>query len=216
MKKSAFILFLVASVVFILPAFSISHAAGPSGYSEGLNVYVAGSNALWSLNFQGANSTHGISEVESQSGLTSYTLTVLKTSNLLSDFQVFFRDGYKLVNLPFVPDQGAFLTVKADSSATSDKVASLFNDYPKTSFAPVPSSSSGGAAAAAATTITYFSPVDFNVMAAPPLFKLIPSGVKGFTSVITPAQFLKMLGPMIVLSGVRGSSGFSRSITLSA
>ncbi len=206
MKKSAFTLFLIASV-FILPALSISHAASPSGYSENLNVYVAGSSALWSLNFQGANSTQTTTQVESLSGLTSYVLTAAKTSNALSDFQVFSHDGYRVVDLPFMPDRGIFLAVRADTSATSDRVASLFDDYLKTRFAQV--SSTGSAT-------TYFSPIDFNNIAVPTLFKLIPSGANGFTSIVTESEFLKLLAPQIVLSGVRGSSGFVRTISLSA
>ena len=206
MKKSAFILFLVASV-FILPALSTSHAASPSGYSENLNVYVAGSNALWSLNFQGANSTQSIVQVESLSGLASYTLTAEKTSNALSDFQIFSQDGYRIVGLPFLPNQGVFLTVKADTGSTSDRAASYFDDYLRTRFVQV--SSTGG-------MTTYFSPIDFNNIAVPTLFKLMPSGANGFTSIVNATHFLKLLAPNIGLSGVRGSSGFVRTISLSA
>ena len=39
--------------------------------SEGLNVYVAGSSALWSLNFQGANTTQGISKPSNENESTS-------------------------------------------------------------------------------------------------------------------------------------------------
>ena len=84
-------------------------------YTEKLNVYVSGADALWYMTFGGLNGSTKLNALESSPGLTSYNLTAVKSTAWSSDFQVFGPGGYNLLPVPFVPSQGAFLSVGSDS-----------------------------------------------------------------------------------------------------
>jgi len=103
-------------------------------YSEKLNVFIAGSNALWYLSFSGVNGSSKLSALESTPGLAWYNVTAIRTNGWKSDFQIFGSEGYNLLPVPFIPSQALFLTVGSDSYADASAAASALGSYMLTSF----------------------------------------------------------------------------------
>ena len=190
----------------VLPVAPGGIAALPSGYTERLAVYTAGSNALWYVTLSGVNaSAPAISRAEAAPGLTSYNLTAIKTSSWDSDFQVFGPMGYNLLRLPFIPDQGLFLTLSASNASAATSAVSAFDSYLAAAFVPL-SNGSG--------TYSYFSPVSFGLIVPGTLLELIPQSAGGFASLISPTQLIGQASPFVTLSGQRAASGFSHSLTV--
>ncbi|TLX95099.1 MAG: hypothetical protein E6K96_07795 [Thaumarchaeota archaeon] len=190
----------------VLPIAPGGVAALPSGYTERLDVYAAGSNALWYLTLSGVNaSAPAISKAEAVSGLTSYNLTAIKTTSWDSDFQVFGPQGYNLLHLPFIPDQGLFLTLSASDASAATSAVSAFDSYLAAAFVPL-SNGSG--------TYSYFSPVSFSLIVPGTLLRLIPQSAGGFASLISPTQLIAQASPFVTLSGQKAASGFSHSLTV--
>ncbi|TLY02631.1 MAG: hypothetical protein E6K95_05255 [Thaumarchaeota archaeon] len=190
----------------VLPIAPGGVAALPSGYSERLAVYAAGSNALWYVTLSGVNaSAPAISRAEAISGLTSFNLTAIKTTSWDSDFQVFGPEGYDLLRLPFIPDQGLFLTLSASDASVATSAVSAFDSYLAAAFVPL-SNGSG--------TYSYFSPVSFGLIVPGTLLRLIPQSVGGFASLISPTQLVALASPFVTLSGQKTASGFSHSLTV--
>ncbi len=190
----------------ILPLAPHGIAAPPSGYSERLAVYAAGSNALWYVALSGLNvSAPAISRVEAISGLTSYSLAAIKTTSWDSDFQIFGPQGYNLVRLPFIPDQGLFLTLSASDPAAAASAVSAFDAYLAAAFVPL-SNGSG--------TYSYFSPVSFSLIVPETLLRLIPQSAGGFASLISPTQLITQASPFVTLSGQKAGSEFSHTLTV--
>jgi len=190
----------------VLPIAPGGVAALPSGYTERLDVYAAGSNALWYVTLSGVNaSAPAISKAEAVSGLTSYNLTAIKTTSWDSDFQVFGPQGYNLLHLPFIPDQGLFLTLSASDASAATSAVSAFDSYLAAAFVPL-SNGSG--------TYSYFSPVSFSLIVPGTLLRLIPQSAGGFASLISPTQLIAQASPFVTLSGQKAASGFSHSLTV--
>ncbi|MDG7007977.1 MAG: hypothetical protein JRN06_07005 [Nitrososphaerota archaeon] len=202
MKRSQL---LAASIValMVLSAVPVQqvHAAGP--YTEKLNVYVAGSDALWYFTFGGVNGSSKLSSLESAPGLNWYNITAVKTTGWTSDFQVFGPEGYNLLPAPFVPSQGLFLSVGSDSFADAATAASALGSYLFTSFR----SYSNGTG-----TYVFYSPISFNDLVPATLLRFVPSAEGGFAKAITSTSFLSLASPFIVLEGVKASSGFSHTV----
>jgi hypothetical protein len=190
----------------VLPLAPGGIAALPSGYTERLAVYAAGSNALWYVTLSGVNaSAPAITRAEATSGLSAYNLTAIKTTSWDSDFQVFGPQGYNLLRLPFIPDQGLFLTLSASNASAATSAVSAFDSYLAAAFVPL-SNGSG--------TYSYFSPVSFGLVVPGTLIRLIPQSAGGFASLISPTQLIAQASPFITLSGQRAASGFSHSLTV--
>jgi hypothetical protein len=175
-------------------------------YSENLTSYIAGSQVLWFMHYNGINATSsGISNVEAVSGLSSYNLTVIKTTSWTVDSEVFGPNGYNLIPTPYIAPQAAFLTVGADSYASALSTARAFDAYLFTSF--ISYSNDTG-------TYVFQSPISFDSIVPVTLLTFIPSGFGGFASAISPTVFTTTQSPIVTLSGVKGSSGFVRDLTL--
>ncbi len=181
--------------------------AKTSGYSERLAIYTAGSSALWYITLNGINaSVPALTQIEKAiGGLTSYNLTAIKTTGWDSDFQVFGPQGYNLIRLPFIPDQGLFLTIKASDPSAAASAASAFDAYLAAAFIPL-SNSSG--------TYNYFSPVSFSLVVTGTLLRLLPQSAGGFASLIKSAQFIVLASPIVILSGQRTNGVFYHTLTV--
>lgn len=180
-----------------------AHAAG--SYTEKLNVFVAGSDALWYFTFGGVNASAKLSALESAPGLTWYNITAIKTatSGWSSDFQMFGPGGYNIFPAPFLPSQGLFLTVGSDSFPDAASAASALSSYLLTSF----TSLSNGTG-----TYSFYSPLSFSDLMPATLLRLLPSSEGGFAAALTNTGFLSTASPFIVFEGVKSSSGFSHSL----
>lgn len=189
----------------VLSAVPAHVAQGAGNYTEKLNVYVAGSDALWFFNFGGVNGSSRLSALESTPGLSWYNVTAIKTSGWASDFQVFGPKGYNLVPVPFIPSQGLFLAVGSDSFADAESAASALNSYLLTSF----TSYSNGTG-----TYTFFSPVSFGDIVPYTLLKFLPTTEGGFSRAITSSSFAAQASPFVVLEGVKSSTGFSHNFVV--
>ncbi len=180
-----------------------------TGYSQKLQVYIAGSDALWYMTFSGINASSKLSSFESAPGLQWYNITAVDTSTWQTGFQVFGPDGYNLIPVPFVPSQGAFLTVGSDSFADASAAASALDSYLLTSFVSLSNStsSSGG-------TYTFYSPLTFSAVVPKTLLDSLPVADGGFTSALNASSFASSASPIVVLSGEKSPSGFDTSLTL--
>jgi hypothetical protein len=193
--------------MFVLAFLPAQQVTAAQGYTERLTGYVAGSDALWYMTFDGINvSAAEVQSAEAVSGVNWYNLTALATTGWSTDFQVFGPNGYNLIPVPFVPTQGAFLTVGADSSAAASSAAGDLGSYLLTTF--VPYSSANG-------TYTFYAPISFSSIAPSTLLTLIPSRMGGFASVIKASIFASLDSPIVTLQGIRETSGgFVHSLTL--
>ncbi len=187
----------------VLSALPVQEVHAASSYTERLNVYVAGSDALWYFTFGGLNGSSRLTSLESVPGLSWYNVTAIKTTGWASDFQVFGPSGYDLLPVPFIPSQGLFLSLGSDSFTDAAAAASALDSYLFTSFR----SYSNGTG-----TYTFYSPVSFNDLIPATLLRFVPSAVGGFAKAITSTSFLSSASPFIVLEGVKSSSGFAHTV----
>ena len=189
----------------LLAALPLQSVQGQTGYTEKLNVYVAGSDALWYFTFGGINGSTKLSSFESTPGLSSYNITAIKTTSWQSDFQVFGPGGYNLIPVPFIPSQGLFLKVTSDSYADASAAAASLGSYFFTSFISL-SNGTG--------TYSFYSPVSFSSLMPATLLKFVPSAsIGGFASAIG-ATFSNTASPFLVLEGQKSASGFGRSLVV--
>ncbi|MDV3292701.1 MAG: hypothetical protein LYZ70_00335 [Nitrososphaerales archaeon] len=177
-----------------------------TGYTERIDAYVAGTDALWFIQLGGVNvSNSHVASAESTPGLNSYNLTAIKTTSWVSDFQTFGPQGYGVLPVPFVPPQGAFLTVGATSFSAASAAAAQFASYLVTSFKSTSNASD---------RYVFFAPISFSSVMPPTLLRLLPLGNAGFLAPITEAKFITLDSPIVTLSGQRQQGGFSHELTI--
>jgi hypothetical protein len=179
----------------------VAHAQG--GYTEKLNVYVAGSDALWYFTFGGVNGSGHLSALESTPGLSWYNITAIDTSGWQPDFQIFGSRGYNLLPVPYATPQGLFLSVGSDSFADASAAANAVDSYLLTNFV----SESNGTG-----TYTFFSPLSFSTLIPATLLKFLPTTEGGFASAISPSSFITTPSPFVVLEGNKSGTGFDHSL----
>ena len=197
------LLFIGLMLVSAVPSAPV-HAA--ASYTESLNVYIAGNNAMWFMSFGGINVTNKVATAENVQGVTAYNVTAIKTTGWKTDFQVFGPQGYGLVPTPFVPVQGIFLTVSADSFASAKSEADSLDPWLLTAFA----SYSNG------TVYTFYSPFSFDSIVTPTLLAQMPKHVGGFTDAISTSAFVASASPIVELQGHRVGSTFQHNLVLSS
>ena len=192
--------------LLLVSAVPLRAAYAQSGYTEKLNVYVAGSDALWYFTFGGLNGSAHLSALESTPGLSWYNVTAISTTGWQSDFQVFGPRGYGLLPVPYVTPQGIFLTVGSDSYPDASAAAAALDSYLLTSFI----SYSNGTG-----RYTFFSPVSFSSLIPSTLLKnFLPTTEHGFATAISYSSFTSTPSPFVVLEGVKGSAGFDHSLVV--
>ncbi|MCL5672726.1 MAG: hypothetical protein JRM79_04425 [Nitrososphaerota archaeon] len=198
MKHSRLLAFvIVALMVFSAVPLQLAHAQSP--YSEKLNVYVAGSNALWYFTFDGVNGSSHLSALESTPGLSWYNVTAISTLGWSSDFQVFGPQGYNLLPVPSIVPQGMFLTVGADSFSHASAAADALDSYLLTDFV----SMSNGTG-----VYSFFSPVSFSRLVPVTLLSgFLPRSEGGFTKAISASLLTSSGSPFVVLEGAKSASG---------
>jgi len=189
----------------VFTAVPVKGAQGAGTYTEKLNVYVAGSDALWYFTYGGVNGSSRLSALESTPGLTWYNVTAVKTTGWGTDFQVFGPKGYNIFPAPFIPSQGLFLSVGSDSFGDAVSAASTLNSYLLTSFASLKNGTG---------TYTFYSPVSFNDLIPATLLRFLPSTEGGFAKAITTTNFLSTASPFVILEGVKSTSGFAHNLVV--
>ncbi len=203
MKRSQ-VLAVTVVALMMLSALPAQPVLAASAFTEKLNVFVAGSSALWYFTFGGINGSSKLTALESSPGLSWYNITAIKTGSWQSDFQVFGPRGYNLLPVPFVPSQGLFLAVGSDTFADASAAASALGSYLLTSF----TSLSNGTG-----TYSFYSPVSFTNLMPTTLLKLLPSSAGGFSKAITSA-LESTDSPFVVLEGRNTFPGFSHSLVV--
>ena len=191
--------------LLLLAALPVHYSLASGGYSEKLNVFIAGSSAYWYFTFIGVNGTNHLTNFESSPGLSWYNVTAIKTTGWLSDFQIFGREGYNLLPVPSTPSQGLFLTLGSDSYADALLAANRLDPYFTATFVSL-SNGSG--------SFGFYSPLSFTEIMPSTLLTLVPSSMGGFASVITASSLDGTLSPFVTLSGTSGSTGFSHSLVV--
>jgi hypothetical protein len=207
--RGTLVLLLVLSLALV-PILSQSavRSESQSQYSERIDVYTAGSNAYTLVTMNQLNLTSAkLASAESTSGLSGYRLVAVSSQNEISDYQVFAVDGYNLLKLPFIPFGGLFLTVNASSASAASPLLSYFDGVFGTNLTTL--SSSGG-------SYSYFGSVDFATVAAPALFRLVPTTEKGFALAYTESEFATFALPSVTLEGELNSTTgtFTHAISL--
>lgn len=202
------VLFLVLSLA-LAPVLLASPARAQAQYSERLDVYAAGQDAYWLMKFDQLNSSlPSLTSAESSAtGVSGYTLVAISTQGEVSNLQLFGSSGYNVLGLPYYPSQGLFLTVNASGPSAASSLLNYFGTKFGTSFSQI-SSSSG--------STVYFAPVQFGSIAAPFLFKLVPTSQGGFAAFITESALLGLPMPVIELSGSNSGTGFDHTIAVGA
>jgi hypothetical protein len=204
LKRSRVIaVFIVALMLLASTPVRVAHGQG--GYTEKLNVFVAGSDALWYFTFGGINGSSSLSTLESTPGLSWYNVTAIDTTGWQSDYQVFGPEGYNLLPVPFIPPEGLFLKVGSDSFNDASAAASALDSYLLTGFVSL----SNGTGA-----YTFYSSLSFDALVPLTLLKFLPTSEQGFTSAITKSGLVSTDSPFVVLEGQKSSSGFSHSLVV--
>lgn len=180
-------------------------AIAQGGYTEKLNVYIAGSDALWYFTFAGVNGSGHLSALESTPGLSWYNVTAIDTTDWQSDYQIFGPRGYNLLPVPYVTPQGLFLSVGSDSFADASAAAKALDSYLLTDFL----SESNGTG-----TYTFYSPLSFSTLVPDTLLKFLPTTEGGFANAISPSSFITTPSPFVVLEGTKSGSGFDHSLVV--
>ncbi|QQG49234.1 MAG: hypothetical protein HY247_02680 [archaeon] len=204
MKRSQALAILVISLMLV-SALPVLKAGAAVPYTEKLSVSVAGSSALWYLSFSHVNASSKLSALESTSGVTWYNVTAVKTTAWKSDFQVFGAAGYGLYPAPFVPSQGLFLTVGADSFDHAQAAAKGLDSYLLSAFVSYSNGSE---------VYTFYSPVSFDATVPRTLLSSLPTGFGGFASGVTSSTFIATPSPIVILSGVKSGSSFNHSLII--
>jgi uncharacterized repeat protein (TIGR01451 family) len=187
----------VALMLFSAVPMQLAHAQTP--YSEKLNVYVAGSNALWYFTFDGVNGSSHLSALESTPGLSWYNVTAISTLGWSADSQVFGPQGYNLLPIHSVVPHGLFLTVGADSFSHASAAADALDSYLLTDFV----SMSNGTG-----VFSFFSPVSFSSLVPVTLLDgFLPRSEGGFAEAISASSLTTSESPFVVLEGVKSASG---------
>ncbi len=208
MKAGETIVLALVLSLALAPVLVLAPVSAQSQYSEKVDVYTAGSSAYWFMTMDRLSSAPAnLTAAEASAGLSSYRLLAMSTQSAVSDFQVFGLDGYNVLKVPSMPAQGLFLTVNASSASAASPLVSYFASRFATGFTLV-SSGSG--------SYVYFAPVNFVGVAAPVLFRLLPTAMKGFSTFVTEATLTGLAMPSISLSGSNNGTGFSHSITIGA
>jgi hypothetical protein len=189
----------------VLSAIPLQQVQAQGAYSEKLNVFIAGSDALWYFSFSGINGSSKLSPLESTSGLAWYNITAIKTTGWKSDFQLFGTKGYNLLPVPFVPSQGLFLTVGSDSYSDASASASALNPYLLTSFVSL-SNGTG--------TYSFYSPLSFSDVVPSTLLSFLPTSRAGFAGGISSSGFQSTPSPFVILEGQKSGSGFTHGLVI--
>ncbi|MDA4125806.1 MAG: hypothetical protein OK452_01185 [Thaumarchaeota archaeon] len=207
---------LAASFValMVLSAFPLQQVQGQGAYSEKLNVFIAGSDALWYFSFNGINGSSKLSALESTAGLAWYNVTAIKTTGWKSDFQLFGTKGYNLLPVPFTPSQGLFLTVGSDSYADASAAASALGSYMLTSFVSLSNGTVISLSNGTSTSYSFHSPISFGDVVPSTLLSFLPTVRGGFASAISSSGFQSTLSPFVVLEGQKSGSGFSHDLVV--
>jgi len=191
--------------LFLFASIPLQQASAQQNYTEKLNVYIAGSNALWYMTFGGINGSSKLTSLENTRGLSWYNVTAIKTSGWQQDFQVFGPRGYNLLPVPFTPSEGLFLTVGSDNFTVASKAAKALGSYLLTHFV----SSSNGSG-----TFSFYSPLSFGDVVPKTLLTFVPSKAGGFAKAISPTSFSSTPSPIVILEAKATVSGFAHSLVL--
>ncbi len=204
MRLRKFVALAVAIMFSLVPLILPGVAAPASSYSESLSIYTAGNSAFWYVRLNGVNATKAIALADATTTLTGYSVTAVKTVAWVSDFQVFGPAGYNLLKLPFVPDQGFFLTVNASSYSSASSVALTFDQYLAAAFSSL-SNSTG--------TFAFFSSASFGAVVPQTLLSLVPRNSSGFGALVRTSSFSGLPSPFVTFASQKTPSGFAHSLT---
>ena len=197
---AAFIL--VSLVLSVAP---VQQARAQGSYTEEFSAFFAGTSALWWMSFGGVNGSAHLSAVEAIPGVASYNVTAIRTTGWLSDFQIFGPNGYSLIPVPFIPNEGLFLRVGADSYADAVSAATALDSYLLSSFVSLSNGSS---------SFTFYSPLSFNAVVPKTLLRLVPFEAGGFASAFTATSFMGLQSQTIMFGAQRTQSGFTRTVAV--
>jgi hypothetical protein len=204
MVAASLLMLSLALVAFETP---VAIAAGP-GYREQVKVYIAGSDALWSMSFTGINaSAPQVSALEQIPGVSSYNVTAVRSNGWAPASQLFGASGYNVIKLPFIPVDGLIFEVSAPDYATAVKAAAQMDSYFTASF---------GSYANSTGAFTFFSPFSFKNLIKTTLLALLPTSEGGFVSQINATTFASSSTAFVTLAGSRGPAGFARTLVLSS
>jgi Translocon-associated protein beta (TRAPB) len=178
-------------------------SAPKAPYSERLDIYTAGYNDYWQVSLAPVDAPRpSIVAAESVPGVTAYELTAVETASASPSSQLFWKDGYGIVRLPFMPTAGAFLNVTASSQSAAQSVASDFNSLLGANFVEIGSSG---------TNHTYFSPASFSATAAV-IFSSVPTVNGGLANMTTASTLSTLPTPIAILTGVSSGSSFTHQV----
>lgn len=220
MKTRSFLILVLILSLSVLPSLQIAFGAASSSsssstsstststaahspYSERVDIYTAGSNGYWLVTLNPVNATKpAIVAAESVAGVSAYEVTAVQASTASASSQLFWSDGYGIVNLPFMPYAGIFLNVTASSQSEAASAASDFDSLFGASFSQI---SSGGG------NYTFYSPGDFGIAGAA-IFATAPTAYGGLASITTESSLASDPTPTAILTGVRNGSSFDHAL----
>ena len=191
--------------LLLLSAVPVQQARAQTAYTEKLSVYIAGSNALWYLTFQGINGSSRLTAFENSPGLSWYNITAISTSGSSSDSQIFGPQGYNVFPVASPLLEGVTLSVGSDSYGDASAAASALGTYLLTQFV----SSFNGTG-----TYRFYAPLDFNKVAAVTLLTFVPAKAGGFAKAIVVGSFETTTSPFVILEGVKSSQSFSHTLVV--
>ena len=209
MRGSVKTVSLAVLALLLMGAVPAPVATAQVAYSQRLSVDIAGDSALWYMTFAGINGSSTLSALESTPGLVWYNITAVDTAGWKSAYQLFGPSGYNLIPVPFLPSEGVFLTVGSNSFASASSAAAALDSYLLTAF--VSYSNSTGSSV---ENYTFYSPLSFADVVPKTLLTFVPSEDGGFASAVNVTSLATSGSPIVVLEGVKSSSGFEHSLVI--
>jgi len=224
MKSRSFLVFILILSLAVIPSLQLALAASSTTsststtstststaptvpkypFSQRLDIYTAGSNDYFLIKLSPVNATKApLLSAESVSGMSAYELTVIKSTGAAPSSQLFWAGAYKVLAVPFVPDQGVFLNITATSQSVAQAAAVDFNTFVGTNLQQIGSSGDN---------YTFFAPVDFGI-GGNAILASVPVAEKGLATLFTPGTLLNQPTPTAILTGVRSGSSFINTVS---
>ncbi len=199
---------LIITAILLMPLFtsSLPLAASAPGYTEDISVTLIGRSAYWAITMKGSNTTTitGLPDIEkNSSGISSYGMAYMESSQWAPDFELFSNAGYNILGFDTIPSTGIFLKVTADNTDSAAKFADSIGGILQVQFSKFSS---------AGNLYTFYSHMD--PFLTQKLFAAVPVVEGGAARLVDINQFYSEGTPIFKFAGEKSGSSFIHTVVI--
>ncbi len=175
-------------------------------FEEHISITLVGRTALWEIRLNGVNvsSSVSISNAEVISGVDRFSFITARQSGFTPEAEFFKSNGYNILPT-FLPDNGIFLEVEAESLDSAVRFANEMNLAFKVGFILYSAND---------PVFLFHSFVDFNRIVVESLWEIFTEDLDGFDRFLIRDAFISNSFPVFRLIGIDRGNGFDYSVTL--